>query len=194
MITLKHHVNSVLNSVSYVFIDEETNDSIVTDVGDYDAIKNLLVGSHLKAILLTHVHYDHIYGLNKLLQDYPDVPIYTNTFGKHALSDPLDNLSVYHGDEFTISKRANIKTISDGEVLMIGNKRIFVFETPGHDYSCLCFLICSFLLTGDSYIPGERVFCKLQNGNKVMAEQSLKRILESHINKTILPGHFPNLQ
>lgn len=192
MITLKHHVNSIFNSVCYVLIDEETKESIVIDVGDYDVIKNLFIDSHLKAVLLTHVHYDHIYGLNKLLQDYPDVPIYTNAFGKHALSDPFDNLSVYHGDEFFISKRANVKTISDGEILFMGKNRIYVLETPGHDFSCLCFLICSFLFTGDSYIPGGSVFCKLQNGNKVLAEQSLKRILE-YKNTTIFPGHSSNI-
>lgn len=192
MITLQHHINSIFNSVCYVLVDEETKDSIVIDVGDYVAIKTLLINSHLKAVLLTHVHYDHIYGLNKLLQDYPDVPIYTNEFGKHALSDPSDNLSAYHGDDFVISKKANVVTVSDGEVLTKGNIRILVLETPGHDFSCLCFLICSFLFTGDSYIPGSSIFCKLQNGNKVMAEQSLNRILE-YKNKTILPGHSSNI-
>lgn len=195
MITLKHHVNSIFNSVSYVLIDEETNSRIVIDVGDYDAIKKLLANSNLRAVLLTHVHYDHIYGLNRLLQDYPDVPIYTNGFGKQSLYDPWNNLSVYHDDEFIISKIENVKTLSDGETLVIDKKRIYVLETPGHDFSCLCFLVCSFLFTGDSYIPEERVFCKLQNGNKALAEQSLKRIMEcTKSNNKILPGHNSNIQ
>jgi len=55
----------------------------LVDIGDYAEIKEHFLEQYsLQGVFLTHTHFDHIYGLNELLEDYPDVPVYTNAFGK----------------------------------------------------------------------------------------------------------------
>ena len=104
MLRLLSHVNSIFNSVSYVIIDDDNLQCWIIDVGDYEDIKVLMAGYELAGVLLTHVHYDHIYGINKLLTDYPNVPIFTNKYGLKSLASPSDNLSTYHSDELVIQK------------------------------------------------------------------------------------------
>lgn len=66
--------NSLFNSVSYRV------DQAVVDAGDeWDGFVDV------KAVLLTHGHFDHIYGLNRLVEMNPDVVVYTNEAGKEAL-------------------------------------------------------------------------------------------------------------
>ena len=53
----------------------------------------MLVGITLKGVLLTHVLFDHIYGLNELLEEYPLIDVHTNRYGMIALNDPMENIS-----------------------------------------------------------------------------------------------------
>ena len=189
MLRLLSHVNSIFNSVSYVIIDDDNLQCWIIDVGDYEDIKVLMVGYELAGVLLTHVHYDHIYGINKLLTDYPNVPIFTNKYGLKSLASPSDNLSTYPSDELVIQKPENIKVISGCELYEIGALKVQIIETPGHDYTCLSYIVGQWLFSGDAYIPGEKVFFKLQNGNKEDAVNSrslLKDLSKKHL---LCPGH-----
>ena len=67
MLHLFSHVNTVFRSVSYIVYDDVINDCVIIDVGDTKEILDIIAPFKLKTILLTHVHYDHIYGLNELL-------------------------------------------------------------------------------------------------------------------------------
>ncbi len=64
-----------------------------------------------------------------------------------------------------------------------------VYETPGHHPSCLTFEIGDCLFTGDAYIPGEKVITNLPGGNKGLAAESVKRIVELGERKMIWSGH-----
>jgi len=86
MLEIVSHVNSMYNSISYVLLEHGTKECWIIDVGDFFQIKSLFDGYNLKGVLLTHVHYDHIYGLNELQADYPDVPIYTNEVSSQKLA------------------------------------------------------------------------------------------------------------
>lgn len=189
MLEIVSHVNSIYNSISYVLLEHGTKECWIIDVGDFDVIKSLFDGYNLRGVLLTHVHYDHIYGLNELQADYPDVPIYTNEYGAKNLVSPIENLSSYHGEDFILSRTNGVKIIKEGNVILIGSYSLLVIDTPGHDYSCLSFCVDNNLFTGDSYIPGEKVFTKLQNGNKQLAEYSCQRLLRLGEKCFIRPGH-----
>ena len=189
MLRLLNHVNSIFNSVSYVILDDDNLQCWIIDVGDYEDLKEIMAGYELAGVLLTHVHYDHIYGINKLLTDYPNVPIFTNKNGAKSLVSPSDNLSTYHGDKFVIQRPDNIKVVSDCERYEIGTLNVKIIKTPGHDYTCLSYIVGQWLFSGDAYIPGEKVFFKLQNGNNEEAVNS-RSLLKVLSNKYILcPGH-----
>lgn len=189
MLRIIPHLNSVFSSVSYILFDDERMLCWIVDVGDCDVICKIIEGYDLKGVLLTHIHYDHIYGLNALLHLHPQVPVYTNEFGLQSLKNPTDNLSAYHGDCFILRDVSKVVVIKEGDKIELGDSQVVVMETPGHDYSCISYLIDDNCFTGDAYIPGVKVFSKLQNGDREMAEVSRNR-LKGLVGVAIYPGHM----
>lgn len=83
-------VNNCFSSVSYV-IKEHT----LVDPGDFKTFY-----ANIDIVLLTHSHFDHIYGLNDLFKSSPNARVYTNSFGREMLLNAKKNLSFYHEKPF----------------------------------------------------------------------------------------------
>lgn len=173
-----------VNSENFESIAYRIN-NIIIDPGD---IWECFYG--VGTVLLTHAHFDHIYGLNKVIQLNPQVWIYTNESGREMLLNARKNLSFYHETPFVVSDPSRIVTVEDGEEIKIGEgltaKAIF---TPGHNPSCITWLIDDCLFTGDSYIPGIKTITNLPGGNKQQAEESIALIKQLAVGRTIYPGH-----
>ena len=189
MLRIIHHLNNVFSSVSYILLDDERRFCWIVDIGDCDAICKIIEGYELKGVFLTHVHYDHIYGLNHIQQFYPQVLVYTNEFGLKSLKSPTDNLSAYHDDCFVINDDSKVVILKEGDIIELSQYKVRVIETPGHDRSCLAYIIDDICFTGDAYIPGAKVFTKLQNSDREAARVSRDR-LKSLVNVVIYPGHM----
>ena len=184
-------VNSVFTSRTYIVSSEKTQQCVIVDVGDVEPLMDYLNKNQLKvsSLLLTHVHFDHIYGLPELMKVYPELPIYTNAFGVEALGDERVNMSRYH--EMPINYRGdNVRVVSEGDKIpLFEEMEAICYETPGHNPSCLTFEIGDYLFTGDAFIPGVEVVTSLPNADKRLAVESKKRIIEMAKGKTIYPGH-----
>ena len=161
------------------------------DCGDLRPLLPLLYGKQLKGVLLTHAHFDHIYGLNELLRLYPDTLVITNQMGMDALLDAKKNMSFYHETPFVFEYPDNIRIVNDGdEIELSENLKTKIVATPGHHPSCLTYVIGDAIFTGDSYIPGVKVVTNLPKGNKKQAQESLAKISELSRGRTIYPGHL----
>lgn len=88
--------------------------------------------------VFTHIHFNHIYGILQLLENFPECFVYTSDFGKLALASSKLNFSKYHEEQIIIEvEPKNLKVLKDGDKVCIGNgQEIEVYETPGHDKSC----------------------------------------------------------
>lgn len=64
---------------------------------------------------------------------------------------------------------------------------VSIIPTPGHNPSCLTFMIDQMIFSGDSYIPGVKTVTNLPGGNRAQAEESIRKILS--FGGTIYPGH-----
>lgn len=182
------HTNSIFKSNSYVLIDG--TDCWIIDVGDCKDILQIIQSLDLKGVFLTHVHYDHIYGLNKLANTIDGFRVYTNLAGQKDLMDPIENLSFFHDDPFTFAYPERLVLIEDHQSLQLANgKSIQAIYTPGHSVSCITWIIDDYIFTGDSLIPGAKTITKLPNGDKDAALSSAKLIMTLSNGRIIYPGH-----
>ena len=169
-----------MNSVTYVLYKDDVDYCVLIDCGYSKGLIASLekLGKRVKAVFLTHAHYDHIYGLNELLVRFPGVKIYTNAEGEKALYDTKLNFSKYHSEilPFVYAGQGNVELLEDGMVLeLFSGDTLRVIFTPGHDVTCFSFIIGNNLFTGDAYIPGVKTVMTFPRSNKIDAVASLER-------------------
>ena len=105
----------------YVVIDEETQTSAIIDPGaDADKILELVKGTKVDKILLTHGHGDHVMAVDTI-QEATGAPV---------LLHPKE------AEHFGLSFDA---PLVDGEMISIGNLNLKVIHCPGHTPGQCCF-------------------------------------------------------
>ena len=192
MIHVHTILNGILNSCTYILYNE-SKDVYLIDCGDIEPIRNFISSNRktIRGIFLTHCHYDHIYGINDVINLFPEVVIYGSKDTITGLKDTKINLSKYHGSPLVVDEKSILKEISEASLLEILEEKINVLATPGHDTGCLSYRIGNMLFTGDSYIPNLPVFTKWKNSNKIEAAKIENRLKEFIYNKKLrlYPGH-----
>jgi len=165
----------------------------LVDCGDVEeVIQSLPEGTTIAGVLLTHVHFDHIYGLNFLIDNMPDCLVYTNDFGQKSLTDPKRNFSRYHTDmsDFVFEYPEKVIVVGEGEKIeLYEGTYADVYFTPGHDESCLCYEVDEHLFTGDAYIPGVKTVTTFPHSSKKKALDSDLRIGSLARGMKVWPGH-----
>ncbi len=183
-----------MKSCSYIIHDDRVQDCFLVDCGDSDKIMTYIKENHLtlKGIFLTHCHYDHIYGMNMILSNFPQCTVYGSKDSMDGLYNPKINLSEYNGIPFTLSYTPFIEILSsDSNISLLGQK-IKIYETPGHDSGCISYQVGNYLFTGDSYIPFAPVFARWKRSCKskaILNEQKLKDYAADK-GLHILCGHY----
>ena len=191
---VSHIVNKVYASRTYILSQEGSPSVWLVDCGDVPHIVDMLSylgGSSfiIKGVLLTHAHYDHMYGLPELTELFPSLLVYTNAIGKKALASERLNFSKYHEDSINY-ETDNIIICEDGdEIELFDSVKAVVHYTPGHNPSCLTYEVGNYLFTGDSYIPGIKVVTNLPGGDKALAAESIEKIKHLAEGKVLCPGH-----
>jgi len=89
----------------------------------------------IKAILLSHAHYDHAGGINAL-QRLSGAAVFTSPDGASVLQSGLlqeDDPQFLHGPEnSSFAAVRNVTAIADGELVTVGGVDIKAVHTPGH--------------------------------------------------------------
>ena len=181
MLHVFYIVNSVYTSRTYILSTDDSNDYWIVDCGDIDPliekISRISQGKfNIKGVLLTHAHYDHIYGLPHLTGLFPDIKIYTNEFGKKSLANERINMSRYHEDPINYQSDNVIDCPDSGIIKLYDGVNAVAHYTPGHNPSCITFEVKKYLFTGDAYIPGVDVVSNLPYSNKEQVSDSLGKI------------------
>ena len=129
----------------YLIINKETKEALLIDPADNALrISNVIEENvcTLKAILLTHGHFDHIMALNELKKRY-NVPVYAHEEEEDILKQSSLNMSGMIGQIYTTQADIYVK---DGEHLKLAGLDIIVLHTPGHTKGGVCY-----------YLPEEKV-------------------------------------
>jgi len=121
-------------------------DGVLVDPGPESCLPTLLAAlgpgaPAPRAILLTHIHFDHAGASGALVRRWPDVPVFVHERGAPHLADParlVASATRLYGEEgmarlwgeVVAVPEANLRVLEGGETLLDGAFR--VEYTPGH--------------------------------------------------------------
>lgn len=186
-------INAQFNSNTYILSMEDEVSVWLVDPGDAQPVFDWIRQYNkkdLKGILLTHTHFDHIYGVNELLEKYPECLIYVaNEYGKEGLTNIKQNGSKYTGNPIVIEKHANIRFF-EHKMNLWPNVELSSLITPGHSDDSICFMIENLLFTGDTLIKGLRTVTKIRGGSVEKLTDSIQHFKQwQGLGYLVCPGH-----
>jgi hydroxyacylglutathione hydrolase len=189
--------NQPIDSNCYVIYEEDYKSCIIIDPGTNGSKEVIEFINSKKLIadyvILTHEHFDHIWGVNALLE-FANPIIITSQYCANMVKDEKKNLSLFYDQVgFVISKE--IKSIECLQESLTWQKHIVEFiYTPGHSESSISVQINQNLFSGDLMVKGLKTITKLPTGNKNKLLSSLELIKKKFSNKNIIvyPGHGDN--
>ena len=166
--------------VNCYLVSDEAGRAVIIDPG-YEAEKILRVvkedSLEIKAIFLTHGHFDHI-GAVKPLAQALGCPVYIHP--KEATLPPYLTRGLLHYTE----------EYEQGEEIAVGDLTFRVLETPGHTNGSVCLLCGDCLFTGDTLFAGSCGRTDL-GGSMLDMLASLKSLAALEGNYRVFPGHGP---
>lgn len=130
-------------------------------------------GLAMQGVILTHHHYDHVGGAEKL-RDYFECPVMMHEQDAFVYRQPVDRL-LADGDEIDL----------DGETLR-------VYHTPGHTRGSICMLSekSKVVFTGDTIFDTDLGRTDLADSSPQDMIRSCKAVIDKWSNDyTIYPGH-----
>lgn len=174
----------------YILTDGQTGDTAVIDPGfiDNELIQSVS-GGHVKMILLTHGHFDHITGVAQV-KELTNAKIYIYSGEECMIPDNSLNLG---GPFFGTSVKpfkADV-LLKDGDVIALGKTKIKVIHTPGHTSGGCCYVAGDALFCGDTLMKMccGRVDCP--TGDLRQMEESLMKLKNLKGEYKVYPGHGP---
>jgi glyoxylase-like metal-dependent hydrolase (beta-lactamase superfamily II) len=132
-------------------------------------IKNMALD--LKAIFLTHGHFDH-------------------TNACKYFSGKVTDIYMDKKDEFLLCDKIKFSDISMLDSIKIGEMEINIIHTPGHSPGSTCYLIDGRLFSGDTIFIGSCGRVDLPGSNPEDMKKSLVKISKLPIETIIYTGHF----
>ncbi len=175
----------------YFVYREGTSDVIFFDPADkgeyiYETLKDK--GLNVKGILLTHGHFDHIWGTNKL-RELSGAPIYAYEVEKALCEDAVTNVSDQAGRPYTVVPDRYLK---DGEEITIADMTCRLIATPGHTVGSCCYYFeeDGLLLAGDTLFQESVGRTDLPTGSMSALVRSIREKLFVLPDETkVYPGH-----
>ena len=177
----------------YIGINEETKECFIVDPATcppefVSYIKN--AGLTVKAVLLTHGHFDHIMGLDALLKEFP-VPVYAHEAERDVLeSEQLNSSASMLGQPYSFS---GADYVTNRQELRIAGFEIRVVYTPGHTIGGCCYYIEKekTLFSGDTLFHGSVGRTDLPTGSMGQLVSSVRdRLFVLPDDTKVYPGHM----
>ena len=160
------------------YILSNGTEAAVIDPGyEPDTILDALEGLTLKAILLTHGHFDHVGAVRELVAETGcEVWI-------HAAEGTMPPM-------VTAGPLYYTRTYDEGDTICpITGVEITVLQTPGHTPGSVCLLCGRDLFSGDTLFEGSCGRVDLPGGNGHQMVASLRRLAALQADYQVHPGH-----
>jgi len=160
----------------YLLMDDNKTECYIVDPGDgvekvIDTVNDLQL--KVKAVLITHGHFDHTNGIKKIKE----------TFGVKVYMNKLDLPLVTDSDSVD-------EDIKEGDCFDLGCDTIKAISTPGHSMGGMCFLCGDVLISGDTLFKSSIGRTDMYGGDYAQLIDSIKtKLLILPENVAVYPGH-----
>jgi len=196
MLTIVHLTVGSLETNAYILAEEISGEAVVIDPGaEGDRIAEIVRqhGWNLKAIWLTHAHFDHLGGIGALLRSFsppPPVALHPEDCWLWREKGGADLFGV----EIEDLAEAPDMGLYHGDVLEIGKAFCEVRHTPGHTPGHVAFYCPedAALFSGDLIFRGSVGRTDLPGGDwDALLESIHTQVFTLPDETRIFPGHGP---
>jgi hydroxyacylglutathione hydrolase len=175
----------------FLFRQDGSNEALIVDPGEeapklLGAIEEL--GVDLKAILLTHTHFDHV-GAVAPVAKATGAPVYCPKLEVGVLQDIMSYVPWPGFGPFESWDPE--ETVEGGERLQLAGFDIDVIFTPGHSPGHVTYAVEDALFSGDVLFEGSVGRTDLPGGDWPTLARSIESLLERHPDEQrVFPGHM----
>lgn len=185
-------VTGIIGTNTYLGINEQSGEAVLVDPAACP--KKLLVfiekeNIKVKAILLTHGHFDHIMGIDEFRNHY-DVPVYAGEKERELLGNAHWNQSDIYTNGYVFNDAVFVR---DGQNISAAGFDFQVFFTPGHTPGGVCYYAESekILFSGDTLFSNSVGRTDFEGGSMSQLIRGIKEKLMVLPDDTkVLPGHM----
>jgi len=190
---VKTFVEGPIETNTYLVIDNEKKNGVIIDPegNGNDLIEEIKsLGITLKAILVTHGHFDHV-GAIKPIKEVWDVPVITHIEESKMMEDASLNGSMFLNQNRATTKADRL--VIDNDILDFGNDLKFsCFIVPGHTSGSVCYYNeeGKVVFSGDTLFADTIGRTDLYDGPSDDLQKNIKKkLLVLPDETTVYPGH-----
>ena len=191
---IRRFINQLMQSNCYVLskngrciiVDpaSEKSEDVIQFVEDENLVPDF--------IILTHEHSDHTWGVNALLDKYPNIKVVGSKACKDALPRAVQAYFRYYYSDPTYVyhvRRVDITVEELNSQLQWHDYTIQFIATPGHSYGSVCFIIDNNLFSGDTVMQ-TKPYINKRDGNMELYHKSIELLKHTiPFNMNVCPGH-----
>ena len=181
-------INVSYQTNCYLVYNEESKEGFVVDCiyAPFMISEAQKAGVKIKALLITHGHYDHIMGAAEL-KEKTGAKIYMHESDIEKSDDGSKNFSPY-GNNLVRHFDVDV-CVNDGDVLDLCGTRVEVMHTPGHSEGEACYIMDDVIFCGDVLFRESYGRYDNYDGDLVKLKNSIDRLLAIKGDKRLLCGH-----
>lgn len=177
---------------------DETGEGAIVDPGcqteeETDRLTAFISSENItpRLIMLTHAHFDHIYGVAHLAALY-GIPVYMSAEDQVILDN--DALISSHFGMPAPDTSFEYVSVAEGDTVSFGNTSFTVISTPGHTPGCVCYYDekDALLISGDTLFNGSIGRTDNQWGDyDKMIVAIMDKLMGLPGEVVVIPGHGP---
>jgi hydroxyacylglutathione hydrolase len=187
-------INNPINSNCFIVYTAKNSSCVIIDPGTEDCkeVLNFLKQKKLipEYIFLTHEHFDHIWGVNKLKEMF-SCKLVCSAICAENIINKKKNLSVFYNQIGFETCQADVILKDPLSVIHWNSYVINFYWSPGHSDASICIYINGLLFTGDTIIKNEKTVIKLPSGSKIKLIKTIDDLKNNFFGKKIFihAGH-----
>lgn len=196
ILKVKRVIVGSLETNCYLVWDLEKGEGVVIDPGADGSRILSEISEHklvVKAVLLTHAHFDHILACGEMSEN-TGAAIFVGEEDVSLLKDPgwmrpfIESES--RGSAVNVIPEDKIRVLKEGDTVQFGRSSLRVIETPGHTPGSLSYYGEGHLFCGDLLFRGSVGRTDLPGGNEEDLFRSItQKVLTLPDDTLIHPGH-----